>query len=284
MPARGAPRGALRDRPALGTPPLLIAHRGGAGCAPENTLAAFESAARDWSADMVELDVRVTADGHCVVIHDPTVDRTTDGTGEVAQLTRAQLQQLDAGYRFTPDGGRTFPYRGRGVGIPTIDEVLRTLPELRVTVEVKQGTAQAGLFAAIGRLQAQGRVIAAGMYDADRSAFATYPGALSASREQLRRFYIAHRLHLAGRVRLPADVVQICETWRGLRLLTPRLVRELHEQGKHVHVWTVNQEADMHRLLDWQVDGIISDFPDRLARVLHERTGRPLPPGLRAAR
>jgi glycerophosphoryl diester phosphodiesterase len=168
--------------------------------------------------------------------------------------------------------------------VPTFTEVLERLPAMRFTVEVKIGAAQAALFAAISRQGAHRRVIAAGMYDADRTAFGAYPGALSASSEQLRRYYVAHRLHLARWVRLPADVVQLCETWEGRRLVTPRLVRELHRQGTHLHVWTVNEEADMHRLLDWQVDGIMTDFPDRLARVLHERCGRPLPPGLRAAR
>jgi glycerophosphoryl diester phosphodiesterase len=269
---------------ALGNPPLLIAHRGGAGLAPENTLAAFESAVRDWAADMVELDVRATADGECVVIHDPTVDRTTNGSGAVAQLTLAELQQLDAGYHFTPDGGRTFPFRGRGLRVPTLEEVLRALPGLRITVEVKSGTAQAGLFAAVTRHRAHDRVIAAGMHDADRTAFGAYPGALSASSEQLRRYFIAHRLHLAALAPLPAHVVQMCEQWQGRRLLTPRLVRDLHRRGAHVHVWTVNEEADMERLLGWGADGIMSDFPDRLARVLHRRTGRPLPPALLPAR
>jgi glycerophosphoryl diester phosphodiesterase len=72
----------------------------------------------------------------------------------------------------------------------------------------------------------------------------------------------------------------MCEEWRGRRLLTPRLVADLHRRNVHVHVWTVNEEPDMHRLLDWGVDGILSDFPDRLARVLHQRVGRPLPPAL----
>ncbi|NJD10445.1 MAG: glycerophosphodiester phosphodiesterase [Gemmatimonadetes bacterium] len=280
MPARGLPRHAPAPPPALGTPPLLVAHRGGAGLAPENTLAAFESAARDWAVDMIELDVRATADGACVVIHDPTVDRTTDGTGPVARFTLAELRRLDAGHRFTPDGGRTFPFRGRGVRIPTIEEVLQAVPTLRLTVEVKIGTAQAGLFAALSRHGAEARVVAGGMYDADRTAFRTYPGALSASSEQVRRFLVAHTLRLGRLVRVPAHVVQLCELWEGRRLVRPRLVRDLHRQQVHLHVWTVNDEADMHRLLDWGVDGIISDFPDRVARVLHERTGRPLPPAL----
>ena len=108
--------------------PLLIAHRGGSLLRPENTLNAFESAAADWQADMLEFDVRATRAGHCVVIHDPTLERTTNGTGHVAAHTLAQLRELDAGYRFTADGGRTYPFRDCGIRIPTIDEVLERLP------------------------------------------------------------------------------------------------------------------------------------------------------------
>ncbi|MEJ2679856.1 MAG: glycerophosphodiester phosphodiesterase family protein, partial [Gemmatimonadota bacterium] len=115
--------------------PLLIAHRGGAGLAPENTMAAFRQAVDRWPVDMMELDVHATADGHCVVIHDPTVDRTTNGQGVVAALSLAELQTLDAGYRFELDGEQ--PFRDRGVRIPTLDEVLDALPDMRLTIEVK---------------------------------------------------------------------------------------------------------------------------------------------------
>ena len=105
---------------------------------------------------------------------------------------------------------------------------------------------------------------------------ARWPGA---SGDQLRRYYVRHRLGI-GRFATPrADVVQVCEEWVGRRVLTPRFVRQLHDAGIPVHVWTVNEVADMHRLLDWGVDGILTDYPDRLGRVLHERFGRPLAPG-----
>jgi len=267
-------------REALAGGPLLIAHRGGSGLAPENTLAAFERAEREWAADMIELDVRATADGACVVIHDERLDRTTDGTGAVAGYTLAELQRFDAGYRFTPDGGRTFPFRGRGVRIPTIDEVFERLPHMPLTVEVKTGAAQAPLFDAIRRHGASERVIAAGMYDADRTMFAAWRGPVSASSEDVRSYFVFHLLRLGGFRRPRADVLQIPETSEGRRIVTPRLLRDLAGHGVPVHVWTVDDEADMRRLLDWGVRGLISDRPDRLARVLHERNGRPLPPGL----
>jgi glycerophosphoryl diester phosphodiesterase len=273
----------MARHPVLAGAPLLIAHRGGSGLAPENTLAAFHKAVDAWDADMIELDVHASADGHCVVIHDPTVDRTTDGVGAVAGLTLADLQKFNAGYRFTADGGASFPFRGQGVGIPTVDEVLRSLPKTRFTVEVKAAAAQAPLFAAIRRLNASDRVIAAGMHERDRTMFSDYRGAVSASSEQLRRFYVRHRLGL-GRFFPPrADVVQVPETWEGRRLVTPRFVRALGDVGISVHVWTVDDPDDMRRLLGWGVEGILTDRPDVLARVLHEQHGRPLTDAQRGA-
>ena len=278
------PRGDRPIHPAVAQRPQFIAHRGGAGLYPENTLFAFRRAVEDWAVDAIELDVHATADGHCVVIHDPTVDRTTNGAGRVADLTLAELQRLDAGYRFTPDDGRTFPYRGLGLRIPTIEEVLAELPaDITLIVEVKTRAAQAPLFEAVRRAGAEQRVIAAGMYDADRDLFSRYPGPVSASMEQIRRFVILHRLGLWRLWRPPVDVVQMPEYWSGRRVLTPGLVTALHASGLPVHIWTVDETADMERLLDWGVDGILTDRPDRLAAVLVERVGRPAPPGLRAS-
>jgi glycerophosphoryl diester phosphodiesterase len=254
--------------------PLLVAHRGGSGLAPENTLAAFRNAVETWGADMIELDVHASRDGHCVVIHDATVDRTTDRSGRVEELTIAQLRDLDAGYCFTRDRGASHPFRGRGVSISTIDDVFEALPHTRFTVEVKAGAAQAPLFAAIRRFDAQQRVIVAGMHERDRTMFSEYRGAVSASTEEMRRFYIRHRLGV-GRFFPPrADVVQAPEMYDGRRVVTRRLVRELAARDIPVHVWTVDDPADMNRLLDWGVEGIITDRPDVLGRVLHERTGR----------
>ena len=266
--------------PALQGGPLLIAHRGGAGLMPENTLAAFLQAEQLWRADMIELDVRASADGHCVVIHDATVDRTTNGTGNVADMTLDELQALDAGYQFTTDGGKTFPQRGKGLCIPTIEEVFAALPGMRITVESKIATAQQPLFRAIAEYRATDRVIAAGERNAYRTLFSTYGGPKSASLEEALPFFVMHKVWLARLRNVPADVVQTCEVYRGRRILTARLVRDFHARGVLVHVWTVNEEADMERLLDWAVDGLVTDRPDRLAKILNRRYGRPLPPGL----
>lgn len=268
----------MQRHPALAGAPLLIAHRGGAGLAPENTLEAMRNGLDVWRADMIEIDVRASADGHCVVFHDATLDRTTDGSGVVAGRTLAALRDLDAGYRFTADGGATFPFRGRGVRIPTIEEVLESFPQVRITVEVKTGAAQAPLFAALRRFNARDRVIVAGMAEADRTMFPEYRGPVSASGEEVRRFLIRHRLRLGRFTRPRADVLQVPESHDGIRIVTPRFVHDLASHGVPVHVWTVDAAADMHRLLDWGVEGLVTDRPDVLGRVLHERVGRPLAP------
>jgi len=114
--------------------PLVYAHRGGAGLAPENTLLAFEKGLST-GADGIEFDVRLSLDGVAVLMHDPTLERTTDGTGPVAQRTAAELAALDAGFRFERDGA--FPFRGRGIGVPTLGDVLARHPDTSLIIELK---------------------------------------------------------------------------------------------------------------------------------------------------
>ena len=247
--------------------PHLIAHRGGAALAPENTLVAIEQAVREWGSDMVEIDVHATADGHCVVMHDSTVDRTTDGTGTIATQTLAELRRLDAGHAFLDLEGR-HSYRGRGVTIPTIEDVLRAVPETRLIVEVKDRAAQAPLFDAVRRAGAQDRVLAAAARDRDRALFDRYEGPVSESGDRMATAYRLHRLHLGWLWKASAMAVQFPLEHEGRRVVSERLVRELKGRGLVVHVWTVNDPDDMRTLLLWGVDGILTDRPDLLAEVL----------------
>jgi glycerophosphoryl diester phosphodiesterase len=260
--------------------PLLVGHRGAAGLVPENTMASFRAAVDRWAVDMIELDVRASADGCCVVIHDPTVDRTTDGTGSVADLPLEVLRDLDAGYRFRDESGQ-HPFRGKGLGIPTIDQVLEELPRTPLTVEVKIGTAQEPLFAALRKHNAADRVVVAGMDPRDRSMFGAYMGPRSGSNRDVRNFYLLHRLFLGRIWRRSCEVFQVPERRGWLRIVTRRFIRDASRHGLPVHVWTVNDPATMERLLDWGADALITDRPDLAARVLAAHAGRPLPPGLR---
>jgi glycerophosphoryl diester phosphodiesterase len=273
----------VRPRPGhpfLAGAPLLIAHRGGMGLAPENTLVAFHRAVRWWASDMIELDVHISRDGEAVAVHDATVDRTTDSRGPVDDLSFAELRELDAGYRFSVDGGATYPFRGQGVQIPSLDEVLRALPATRMIVEIKDGRVQERVAETIRAHRAAHRVLVAAADLGHRRRLASYPGPVSASASELKAFHLLHRFHATGLFQARFDAVQIPQENDGAEVVNARLVQEAHALNLPVHVWTVNHPGDMRRLLEWGVDGIITDRPDLLAEILHELVGRPLPAGV----
>jgi len=273
----------LRPRPGrtyLAGAPMLVAHRGGSRLAPENTLVAFRQARERWRADMLEMDVRLTRDGHVVVIHDPSVDRTTEGSGLVADLTLDEIQRLDAGYRFEAlDGGH--PYRGRGVRVPTLEEVLVTFTDVWINVECKEPQVAGPLADVVAQHRAEDRVLIAAESEKSRRGAAGYRGPWGASLPQGLLFWILHRMPGGSPYTPAADILQVPEVWKGLRVVTPRFVREAHRLNIAVQVWTVDDEDDMKRLLDWGVDGIQTDRPDLLARLLTERAGRPAAPGMK---
>lgn len=260
--------------------PLLIAHRGGAGLAPENTLEAFESAVYRWGADMLEMDVRLTKDGEVVVIHDETVDRTTDGSGAVAEMTLEELQELDAGFRFVDEAGGS-PFRGRGVRIPRFEDVLNAFPSIRINVETKDGASAPGLVDLILRHGAQERVLVAAEYERNRRAVKGYPGPWGASRSDIVRFLALTHLPWGHRFNLKCDALQVPEAFKGIPILTPAFIQEAHRRNLPIHVWTIDEPTDMKRLLEMGVDGVQTDRPDRLAPILTEMFGRPPAPELR---
>jgi glycerophosphoryl diester phosphodiesterase len=228
---------------------------------------------------MLELDVRLSRDGEVVVIHDATVDRTTDGTGAVAELRWEELRTLDAGARFRDPRGRP-AFRGRGVTLPRFEEVLLAFPHARLNVEAKEPAVAGPLVEIVRRHGAEGRVLVAAERDASRRSVRDYPGPWGASRRHVGLFWLLRRLPGGGRYVPGVDILQVPERWRGLRVVSPGFVRDAHARNLPVQVWTVDDPDAMRRLLSWGVDGIQTDRPDLLARVLHEETGRPLPPGL----
>ena len=264
--------------PYLAGGPLLIAHRGGAKLAPENTMLAFRRAIDWWHADILELDVQPTRDGEVVVFHDPVVDRTTERTGAISALSLKEIRELDGGYRFTPDGGKTFPFRGRGVGISTLAEVLAEFPGGRINIEIKDGRAQERVWESVRESKAFDRVLFAAGSAKNRSRLNGYPVPVSGGKEELRLF--VGQLAVGLSIYTPGvDAFQIPDNWEGREVASPRLFEAARKRNIAVHVWTIDEETDMTRLLDWGADGIVTDRPDRLARLLHRRLGRPLPPG-----
>jgi glycerophosphoryl diester phosphodiesterase len=256
--------------------PVNIAHRGGAKIAPENTSEGFRKGL-EVGAGVIELDVHTTADGHVVVLHDPDVGRTTDGSGPVREMTLAEVKRLDAGYRFTPDGGATYPHRGQGIRVPTLGEVYGEFSEVPINVEIKGE--RPGIEEAVSRViegsGAEGRTLVVSESTPTIRRFREASGggvATAASSAELVSFWLLSRLGL-GDPTPPYQALQGPETYKGLRIVTPGLVRAAHARGLRVDVWTVDEEPDMRRLLGLGVDGIMTDRPDVLARVLENAGG-----------
>ena len=254
--------------------PLFFAHRGGALLRPENTMLAFEHGA-SFGADALELDLQLTRDGHLVVIHDFRVERTTDGTGPVASFTLDELRRLDAGFRFTLDGGASFPYRGQGIQIPTLREVFERFPNLRVNMDLKESTPEREerLWRLLQEMDAVERVMIGSFEYAPMLRFRALTGgrvATGATRREIAAFLMSYHARRLARLRLPFDALQVPETQRRFRIVTPGMIAAAHRLDLDVHLWTIDRASDMRRLLIWGVDGVMSDRPDLLAQVLAE--------------
>ena len=252
--------------------PYPFAHRGGALRWPENTLIAFKGAA-DLGIQHIETDIHLTADGHFVCFHDPTLERTTNGHGRVADHTLAELQRLDAGYQFMEDGA--FTYRGADARIPTLEEALALDPHLRFNLEVKPPDPSLArrVWEFIEHHGIHDRVLVASAHDEVTVAFRalsrgrvpTSPGRTGAMR------FWAHVLTGTWRnAVLPFDALQIPPRFKGVRVITPRFIEAARHHGIQVHVWTINDPDEMTELASAGVDAIMTDLPDVLLEVLAE--------------
>jgi len=255
--------------------PEVIAHRGGAGQWPGETLYAYERAAK-LGVDVLELDIHSTRDGVLVLMHNASVDETTDGRGAVHRHSLAELKRLDAGYRWTADGGKTFPYRGKGITAATLEEVFRAFPRMRMNIEIKQSEPPLvdALCDMIGRHGMEERVLVASFSQEVIERFRARCGrvATSASTRELLEFR-AGSDSIVGR-RLRPDALQVKDRVSVVRVLTERVVRRAHSPRVNlpVHAWTVNDIDDMRRMINLGVDGIITDYPGPLLALL-ERVG-----------
>ncbi|MET4636936.1 glycerophosphodiester phosphodiesterase family protein [Mycetocola sp. 2940] len=242
--------------------PRILAHRGLALAVPENTIAAFQAAV-DVGAVYLETDAHATADGVAVLVHDPEI--VADGVSHpVRNLTLSQLRQLDLG------GGHR---------VPTLAGALVTFPNARFNIDVKAEQAAGPVVRAILAERAVDRVLLTSFDEARRTrAIDSLPGvASSASSERFARAFVGARVGSVTLVRSALGgirCVQIPEKHRNLRLVTGRSVRAFHRAGVEVHVWTVNEPDDMHRLLDLGVDGLITDRADVALPLVADRAIR----------
>lgn len=256
--------------------PIVIGHRGASGELPENTLVAFERALSQGAA-MLETDAHLSRDGEAVLSHDPRVDRTTDGSGAIEEYTLAELQRLDAGHRFSPDGGASFPQRGKGLQIPTLREAFERFPGIRFNIEIKQNSPV--LIDATVRIVAEAKraetTLLAAAEDDTMSALRARlaeTGLRPAMGAALGDVVAFVRAAAAGETPPPEPMaLQIPPSFAGNPLVTAELVEFAHRHEVQVHVWTINDEDEMRGLLDLGVDGVMSDFPAVLRKVVDER-------------
>jgi glycerophosphoryl diester phosphodiesterase len=260
-------------------PPLVIGHRGCAGELPENTLAAFERGLAQ-GAVILESDVHLTRDGEPVLIHDDEVDRCTEGSGRVSGFDLAGLQKLDAGHRFSPDRGRSHPFRERGHRIPSLREALARFPDARFNLELKEnrpGLVERTLEVVVQSGRAHHTLLTSAN-DAlmhhlrEQVAARDVPVALGASTGEVAAFAVAA---LRGEAPPPGPMALQIPTHFGDRpLVTSELVEHAHAHGVQIHVWTINEPDEMTRLLELGVDGLVTDFPARMVELLAQRGPR----------
>ena len=248
--------------------PRVFAHRGGCARGPENTIPAFERGLAA-GADGLELDVHLSSDGIVVVCHDSTLDRTTNASGRLDRYTAAELSRIDAGYRFVDANGK-FPFRGCGAGIPALRDVLLRFRDVPIIIEMKVDRPEMGraVAADIAAVSAVDRVCAAGEGSrAVRAAREALPAvATSATRGDVRLALYRSWAHWPVR-QVEYGGYQVPETSGMTRVVSPTFIRHAHAAGLQVQVWTVDDAADMERLLEWGVDGLISNRPDLAVSV-----------------
>jgi glycerophosphoryl diester phosphodiesterase len=290
------PAAAPAANPWIGKGVLNMAHQGGELEAPSDTLFALKTAIEK-GADMLELDVHLSADGQIVVLHDETVDRTTNGTGSVEDMTLAQIQQLDAAHWFVPDKGTVsgrpaeeYTLRGIATGaveppegyaandftIPSLEQVLKTFPDVPINIELKPTTRQTGAIeqAAADLLAAYDRsddVIVVSFNDASTLLFkALAPDVYTATGTgQAALFWASHNGPLPGAPN-PLNVALQVPMTLGVPVMSQDFVDNAHANDLAVHVWTINDAATMRQLIAWGVDGIMTDRPTLLERILDE--------------
>jgi glycerophosphoryl diester phosphodiesterase len=250
--------------------PRLFGHRGSSAHYPENTLPAFRAAV-EAGMPYLELDAWATRDGHIVIHHDENTLRLCGINRRICDCTLAEVKELNAGYTFSPDGGVSFPFRGRGITIPTLDELFEACPDALFNVEIKQVSppVEPLVLAAIRRAKKENAVLMAAESDVVmqrlRPLCEDIPTSFSFG--ELEAFFAWLGGGCPSGYRPPGAALQIPETYGHKTLVSPPMLEAAHSLGLEVHVWTVNDRADMERLLGWGVDGIMSDWPEVLTEA-----------------
>ncbi|MCT8137997.1 glycerophosphodiester phosphodiesterase [Anaerobacillus sp. CMMVII] len=252
--------------------PLVISHRGGSTF-PENTLPGFQHSI-DIGVDVIEFDVHMTKDGHLVVIHDFTVDRTTDGQGRVDSFTLAEIKELDAGYSYTNTEG-LFIFRNQGITIPTVREVFEEFPNNYMNIELKAQSPEIEqvLWDLIESYNMQSRVVISSFEQDIMDQFNKIAGgtvAVSGGKREAAKFVFLHKFYLSALYSPRVDTIQLPKKSNGFHLIDQKLIDGAKMHDLQIYYWTINDRDTMERLLLLGVDGIITDDPELLFEVMHQ--------------
>ncbi len=258
--------------------PLVIAHQGGEHLAPSNTMIAFEQAV-EMGVDVLETDIHITKDGHLVAIHDPTVNRTTNGQGAVAELTLEEIKELDAGYHFVDlEGNNSF--RGKGVTIPTVEEMFQAFPDTRIEIEIKdtnpperyEEIAQK-LWELTVEYNREDTLLVASFDQEILETFNRFTEgkvALVGGRQEITRFVLLHKLFVRNLYKPEVDAFQVPLQESIFDLTNQRLIQDAQRSGVQMHYWTIDDKETMRYLLESGADGILTNRPDLLLEVREE--------------
>lgn len=258
--------------------PMVIAHQGGEMLAPSNTMSAFQGAV-DMGVDALEFDIHITKDGHLVAIHDPAVDRTTNGTGTVDDLTLEEIQALDAGFNFEDLNGEK-TYRGKGTSIPTVDEIFTAFPNMKMVIEIKDDIpanrieeAAGNLWTLIEKHEKKDQVLVVAFDQEIVDTFAEISNgktALAGGRQEIKNFVILHTLFLRNFYNPNVDAFQIPVREDNIDLTSKKYIEGAHRRGIDVHYWTIDDKKTMEELIIKGADGIITNRPDLMLELLEE--------------
>lgn len=253
--------------------PRVVAHRGDSANYPENTLEAFRSAVA-MGIDVVETDVHLSADGVIVIWHDPTLDRNTDGNGTLESHTLAELKSYDAGYTFTKDGGKTFPFRGKGIRLCTLEEALTECPMQRFNIDLKTKDLRIvdEFIRVIRKHHAENRVVGASFHLSNLKALRKKAPEIltSVTTMEVIPLLIRQKLHILPGHFERKIIFQVPKKQWGINVITPGFVKAMHKRGAVVMVWTINDEPTMRWLFSIGVDSVMTDDPALVIKVAED--------------
>ncbi|MGI6467063.1 MAG: glycerophosphodiester phosphodiesterase [Sphaerochaetaceae bacterium] len=264
----------IKNYPFLNPMPRVVAHRGDSHNFPENTIEAFGSAV-EMKVDVIETDVHLSKDGHIVIWHDETLDRNTDGSGRIEDFTLKELKKLDAGYTFSPDGGKTFPFRKKGVKLATLDEALNAFPNQRFNVDLKSKEKEiVGVFEkVVVKNNSIDKVLCASFHLKNLNMMRKLnPNILtSLTTIEVVSYLLKQKLSLLPKKEklLRPLVFQVPVRQWGIEVITKKFVDDLHKIGSVIQVWTINDEKEMRRLFELGVDSVMTDDPATLIEVVN---------------